>query len=283
MGCSVRQHPRLLQRFRRKKAAMFGTFVLLAIVLLTIFGEPIAGYAPDKQGDLNSERYLAPSEQHLFGTDKFGRDVFSRVLCGGRISLVIGVAVAFLSVSIGLLYGALSGYAGGIIDAVLMRVLDFIMAFPAVFLVITVVALFDVNHWFLVPVLAFTGWMEPARMVRAEVLSLRRREFVLAAEGLGITTWQVIWRHIIPNSLLPVFVIAAFKVGEVILLESALSFLGLGIQPPEASWGSIISDGRDVLLQGWWIATFPGIFIVIVVMCFNAIGEGLRDTINPFH
>jgi peptide/nickel transport system permease protein len=272
---------RLFTLLGHRKTVLFGCIPLVVITLLALLGEVVSGYEPDAHGDLTSERYLAPSVEHPFGTDKFGRDVFSRVLCGGRVSLVIGIAVALLSVTIGVLYGTISGYFGGIIDAVMMRILDFIMAFPAVFLVITIVAFFRVNHWYLIPLLAFIGWMEPARMVRAEVLSLRRKEYVLAAEGLGIGKWRVLLKHIIPNSLLPVIVVATFKVGEVILLESALSFLGLGIQPPAASWGSIISDGRDVLLHSWWIATFPGLFIVIVVTCFNAIAEGLQQAMRP--
>ena len=233
------------------------------------------------QGDLLTSRYLSPSLQHPFGTDKFGRDVFSRVLYGGRISIAIAASVVFLSMSLGLTYGTLSGFFGGVIDAVMMRLLDFLLAFPAIFLIITVIAVFHLNHWYLILVLGLTGWMETARIVRSEVLSLRERDFVLSAIGFGYSNARVLFKHVIPNVLAPVIVAATLKVGEVILLESAFSFLGIGVQPPTASWGSIINDGRESLLQAWWVSTFPGIFIVLSVMSFNMIGDSLRDTLDP--
>ena len=272
---------RLLRSFLKHKFALAGFLCIAIITVLSVFSNRVTKYDPDEQGDLLTTRYLAPSAEHLFGTDKFGRDIFSRVLAGGRISLTIAISVAILSLTLGLAYGATSGYLGGATDVIMMRLLDFLLAFPAVFLIITVVAVFQVNHWYLIPILSLTGWMETARIVRAEVLSVKQRDFVLSAKVLGFSWSRILFRHVVPNSLNPVIIAASFKVGEVILLESALSFLGLGVQPPTASWGNIINDGRQALLQAWWVSTFPGMFIVLTVMSFNLIGDALRDSLNP--
>ncbi len=256
---------------------------LLAISLLVIgasMSRSLTKYDPVQHGDLLTERYLSPSYEHPFGTDKFGRDVFSRVLYGGRISLTIAFSVVLMSITIGLIYGAVSGYFGGFIDSVMMRLLDFLLAFPVIFLIIAVAAVFQVSHWYLIPLLSLTGWMDTARLVRAEVLSVKERDFILAAKGLGFTHTRILMKHIIPNCLNPVIVAATLKVGEVILLESALSFLGIGIRPPSPSWGNIINDGRQALLNAWWVATFPGIFIVLAVMSFNLISDGFRQALG---
>lgn len=271
---------RFWQNIKGQKLTLVCLVFILLLVLASTFSSYLTGYQPDVQGNLVTERYQKPSLQHYFGTDKFGRDLFSRVLYGGRISLSIALSVVFLALSIGLLYGMIAGYFGGMIDAVMMRFLDFWLAFPAIFLIMTVVALFRPDPLILIVLLSVTSWMETARLVRAEVLSLKSREFVLAAQGLGISNMQVLLRHIVPNSLNPIFVSAPLKVGEMILLESALSFLGIGVQPPMASWGSIINDGRDVLLQAWWVAAIPGIFIVLTVLSFNLVGEGLRNSMG---
>ena len=239
-----------------------------------------AKYDPIQQGDLLTERYLSPSTEHPFGTDKFGRDIFSRVLHGGRISLAIAFSVVLLSITLGLIYGAISGYCGGFLDSAMMRILDFLLAFPAIFLIIAMATVFQVSHWYLIPLLSLTGWMESARLIRAEVLSVKERDFILAAKGLGFTHARILIKHIIPNCLNPVLVAATLKVGEVILLESALSFLGIGVRPPIPSWGNIINDGREVLLSAWWVATFPGIFIVLAVMSFNLISDGFQQALG---
>jgi len=271
---------RFWAHFRHHKPAIVGLVFIGLLALSSIFSGLITKYDPNLQGDLLKERYLSPSWEHPFGTDKFSRDILSRVLHGGRISLTIAFSVVILSITIGLFYGTISGYFGGLIDSVMMRFLDFLLAFPSIFLIITVVAVFHMNHWYLIPVLSLTGWMETARIVRGEVLSLKERDFILAAKGLGFSYSRILFRHIIPNCLTPVIVVATLKVGEVILLESALSFLGIGVQPPIASWGNIINDGREALLRAWWVSTFPGMFIVLSVMSFNLIGDGLRDSLS---
>ncbi|RMF57161.1 MAG: ABC transporter permease [Calditrichaeota bacterium] len=256
---------------------------LIYIVMLTglsYLSPLIMPYHPEEQGDLVYERYLPPSLQHPFGTDKFARDIFSRVFYGGRISLTIAFISVFLAVTIGILYGSISAYWGGVVDTILMRILDFLLAIPPLFLFITIAALFSVNIWGLILLLSFTGWMEIARLIRGEALSIKEREFILAAKGLGFSKIRIVLRHLIPNCLTPVMAAIPMKMAEVILIESALSFLGIGVQPPTPSWGNIINDGREALMYAWWISTIPGVFIAATVMSFNIIGEGLQKVLE---
>ncbi len=260
--------------------AVAALYFLVVLFLATAMSSVISPDDPNHQGDLVISRYESPSFQHPFGTDKFARDVFSRVLCGGRISLSIAFSVVFLSLTIGILYGTFSGYFGGWVDSVLMRLLDFVLAFPIIFLVIAIVAIFRPGLWSLILVLSVTGWMDVARLVRSEVLTVKERDFVLAARGLGFGHLHILFRHVIPNCLTPAIVAAPLKISEIILLESALSFLGIGVQPPTASWGNIINDGRQVLVEAWWISVFAGIFIVLTVMSFNLIGEAIQNSMR---
>jgi peptide/nickel transport system permease protein len=269
------------QSLKYKKAALIGLGIIIVLTIASFMSTIISGYDPNIQGDILLDRYLTPGWDHLFGTDKFGRDIFSRVLYGGRISLTIAISVVFLSSTIGLIYGAASGYFGGKVDAIMMRFLDFLLAFPLIFLVIMITAIFSINHWYLIPILGFSGWMETARLVRAEVLSIKERDYILAARGLGFNQARIIFNHVIPNCFSVVLVLVPLKIAEVILLESALSFLGIGVQPPTPSWGNIINDGREALLSAWWISTFPGMFITSTVISFHLIADGLRDCLTP--
>ncbi len=269
------------RQFRRNRMAMAGLIIMLLLYAVTLLTPLIAPFDPAMQGDIVSTRYLPPSAEHLMGTDKFGRDILSRVLYGARISLSIGFIAVGISITLGTLVGSLSGYYGGVVDGVLMRITDMMLAFPRLVLLIVVIALFEPSIWLVVIVLGLTGWMGTARIVRGEVLSLREREFVQAARALGMGDVRIILRHVIPNTLAPVIVSATLGIGLTILTEASLSFLGLGVQPPTASWGNMVSDGRDALISAWWIATFPGLAIVFTVIAFNLLGDGLRDALDP--
>ncbi|SOD02045.1 ABC-type dipeptide/oligopeptide/nickel transport system, permease component [bacterium JGI 053] len=269
------------RHFRKNRLAIAGLVVMLLLYLVTLVTPLIAPYDPVEQGNIILSRYLAPSMQHLMGTDKFGRDIFSRVLYGARISLSIGFIAVGISITLGTLIGALAGYFGGIVDGILMRFTDMMLSFPRLVLLIVVIALFEPSIYIVVIVLGLTGWMGTARLVRGEVLSLREREFVQAARALGMGDWRIIFRHVIPNTMAPVIVSATLGIGQTILTEASLSFLGLGVQSPTPSWGNMVSDGRDALVNAWWIATFPGLAIVVTVVAFNLLGDGLRDALDP--
>jgi peptide/nickel transport system permease protein len=269
------------RHFRKNRLAMAGLAVMILLYVITLITPLIAPFDPAEQGNIILSRYLPPSAEHWMGTDKFGRDIFSRVLFGARISLTIGFIAVAISITLGTLIGAFAGYFGGIVDGILMRFTDMMLSFPRLVLLIVVIALFEPNIYLVVTVLGLTGWMGTARLVRGEVLSLREREFVQAARALGMGDGRIIFRHVIPNTMAPVIVSATLGIGQTILTEASLSFLGLGVQPPTPSWGNMVADGRDALINAWWIATFPGIAIVLTVVAFNLLGDGLRDALDP--
>ncbi len=271
---------RFARRFGRNRTALAGAIGMLLLYILSLL-TPILAPHPPNELDLQGGSYRAPSSDHPMGTDKFGRDIFSRVLYGSRISLFIGFISALIAISIGTLAGALAGFFRGTVEVVIMRIVDMLLAFPRLILLLAIIALFKPSIFLLVAVLGLTGWMGTARIVRGEVLSLREREFVLAARALGFPPARILFRHIIPNVLAPVIVAATLNIGSTIMIEASLSFLGLGIQPPTASWGSMINDGREALTTAWWIATFPGLAVLITVICFNLVGDGLRDALDP--
>jgi peptide/nickel transport system permease protein len=261
---------------------MAGLAVMIILYLVTLLTPLIAPFDPAAQGDIITSRYLPPSSEHWLGTDKFGRDILSRTLYGARISLSIGFVAVGISMTLGTLIGAVSGYFGGWVDGVLMRFTDMMLAFPRLVLLIVVIAVFESpSIWLVVVVLGLTGWMGTSRIVRGEVLSLREREFVQAARALGMGDLRIILKHVVPNTMAPVIVSATLGIGLTILTEASLSFLGLGVQPPTPSWGNMVADGRDALTEAWWIATFPGLAIVLTVVAFNLLGDGLRDALDP--
>jgi peptide/nickel transport system permease protein len=269
------------RHFRKNRMAIGGLFVMVFLYVVTLLTPLIAPFDPAAQGDIVATRYLPPSLTNLMGTDRFGRDIFSRVLYGARISLSIGFIAMGIGVTLGTVIGAIAGFFGGIVDMLLMRFTDMMLSFPRLILLIVIIAMFEPSIFLVVAVLGLTGWMGVSRIVRGEVLSLREREFVQAAKALGMSDTRIIFRHIIPNTLAPVIVFATLGIGNTILIEAGLSFLGLGVQPPTPSWGNMISEGRDALLTGWWIATFPGLAIVFTVVAFNLLGDGLRDALDP--
>lgn len=269
------------RHFRRSKVALTGLAILVLMYLIALLAPLVAPYDPIAQRDIVGTSFLAPGAQHWLGTDRFGRDVLSRILFGARISLAIGFVATLISVTLGTIIGAVAGYFGGKIDAVLMRFTDMVLAFPRLVLLIMIVAVFSPSITVIILVLGLTQWPNTTRIVRGDVLSLREREYVQAAHALGFGRGRVIFRHLIPNVLAPVIVTATLGIGNTIVLEAGLSFLGLGIQPPTPSWGNMVADGRDSLLGAWWVATFPGLTIVLTVLAFNLVGDGLRDALDP--
>jgi len=280
-GPSQRWGP-TIRAFRRNHLAVAGLIAVLAFYLVALLTPILAPFDPAAQGDLVAGSNLPPSWEHPLGTDQYARDVFSRLLYGARISLTVGFVAVAISVTIGTLVGAVAGYVGGKTDTLLMRFVDMVLSFPRLVLLIAVIAMLESPSIFLIiAVLGLTLWPSSARIVRGEVLALREREFVEAARALGFSGARILGRHVLPNALAPVIVAATLGIGNTIVLEAGLSFLGIGVQPPTPSWGNMVADGRTRLLEAWWISTFPGFAIVLVVLAFNLVGDGLRDALDP--
>lgn len=268
----------LWQRVRQNRMALAGAAIVSAMFALAMLA-PVLGGDP---GAIDiAARLQAPGADYLLGTDDLGRDVLTRILYGARISLLVGfVAVGIASV-IGILLGALAGYYGGWIDSIIMRFVDVMLCFPSFFLILAVIAFLEPSIWNIMIIIGLTGWMGVARLVRAEFLSLRERDFVQAARALGASDGRVIFRHILPNALSPVLVSATLGVAGAILTESALSFLGIGVQPPTPSWGNMLIAGKQTLGTAWWLSAFPGLAILLTVLGYNLLGEGIRDALDP--
>jgi peptide/nickel transport system permease protein len=268
--------------FRRHRPAMFGLALIGGLALVALLTPFLAPFDPAAQGaDIVATRFRPPTWEHPMGTDRFGRDVLSRVLYGGRVSLAIGTLAILIAVTIGSMIGAIAGYTRGWVDAISMRTVDLLLSFPRLVLLITIVALVEPSVFVITLVLGLTGWMGTSRLVRGEVLSLREREFVQAAKALGFGTPRILCRHVLPNVASPIIVAATLGIGNTILVEASLSFLGLGVPPPAPSWGLMVAAGKDVMLDAPWVALFPGIAIVLTVMSFNLVGDGLRDALDP--
>jgi peptide/nickel transport system permease protein len=267
------------RRFVARRRAVGGAIVLVALWLASLLAPILAPYDPDRQEP--GATVQAPSARHPMGTDGFGRDVLSRTLWGGRLSQLVGLLSMAVSVAVGVLVGATAGYWGGATDSALTRLTDAVVTFPTIFLLITLVAVFGASVPLLILAIGFTAWPLTARLVRAEFLALRQRDFVRAASALGAGNVRVIWRHILPNVAPVIIVAATLRVAYVILVEAGLSYLGVGVPPPTASWGSMVADGREHLFGAWWIGFFPGLFIFLTVMTYNLVGDGLRDALDP--
>lgn len=268
-----------LRSLWRNSLGRTGLFILLPMFGCAIFAPFIAihsPYEPDIKNILSP-----PSLDHPFGTDMLGRDVFSRIIYGSRISLLVGFVSVGISVLIGVFLGAIAGYYGGFVDNLIMRLVDLFMCFPTFFLILAVIALLEPSIWNIMVVIGLTNWMGVARLVRAEILSIKTRDFVLAAKALGLPEMKVIFSHILPNALSPVYVVATFGIGGAILTESALSFLGIGVQPPTPSWGNILTQAKECIEVAWWLSLFPGLAIFLTVMGYNLLGEALRDIFDP--
>ena len=267
-----------VRRILRRPSSRVALFVLGIIVLVGLLAPLLAPYNPSAQPDIVGLKGLPPSFAHPFGTDPYSRDVLSRVIYGARLSLMIGVLATIVSLTVGVAYGAISGYAGGFLDAAMMRVLDAFLSIPRLLLLIGVlVAWPSLSIGALVVFLGLTGWFGLSRIVRGQVLALKHAEFVTAAQALGASRRRILWRHLLPNLVSPIVVASTLGVAHVIVLEAGLSYLGIGVQPPLASWGNIINDGADQPAALWWMSLFPGLFMVLTVMTLNILGEALRD------
>ena len=266
-------------RFFQNRLALTG-----GVIVLILFGSSILAplFYPYKPDEVNLQEVLSPpSKEHPLGTDELGRDVLARILWGGRVSMLVGFVAVGISTLVGIFFGALAGYYGKWVDSIIMRFVDIMLCFPTFFLILAVIAFLEANIWNIMAIIGLTSWMGVARLVRAEFLSLKEREFVLAAKSIGASSFRIIFHHILPNALGPVFVSAILGIGNAILVESALSFLGIGIQPPSPSWGNMLTSGKDYLEVAWWLSLFPGLAILLTVLGFNLLGEGLKDALNP--
>lgn len=290
--------------FRRDRLAMAGLYVLVTLLVLAVVGkaltewwvvfDPATVRLPDKlrpplsrpSPELGAD-LLPPLGTYLFGTDELGRNVLARMLQGSFVSLSVGIVAVGISLTLGILIGGLAGFYGErkllfvSVDSLLMRFTDVVLCFPTFFLILTVVALLPPSIYNIMAVIGMTSWMGTARFVRAEFLSLRERDFVAAAHALGLPEWRIIFRHLVPNAMAPVLVTASIDVASAILTESALSFLGFGVRPPLATWGNVLADGRNYIFDAPWLFVIPGSAILVVVLAFNLVGEGLRDAMNP--
>ena len=300
-GTTEGRWARAWRQFRHNRTAMLGLIVVTAMVFLTIFARPveIAGItvqpialAPnDPQNilylqDPSVGRYDPPSLNHPMGTDASGRDMLSRVMVGGRASISIGFVVVFLTGGFGLVYGAISGYYGGWVDEVMMRVVDTVFAFPALVLALVIIAILGGGYWQLVAAFVFPGWAGYARLIRGEILSVKENEYVTAAQALGARDRSVIFRHVVPNAIAPLIVQASLSIGTVVIGVAALGFLGLGFPPGTPEWGTMLDATRETIIQGpggsipWWATVFPGGAIFIFVMAMNMIGDGVNDALD---
>ena len=275
----------LLARLVRRRTALFGLVVVVAVGLAALFAPWLVPFDPLEQ-DI-SQRLRAPGWQdasgrvHLLGTDHLGRDILARIFHGSRVALVVGLAAVAISGVLGMTIGLVSGYFGGRIDDLFMRLADIQLAFPFILLAIAVIGVLGPSLRNIIVVIGVSSWVVYARVVRAEVLSLREREFVQAAIALGGRDGRILFRHVLPNVFSPWLVVATLDMARVIVVESALSFLGLGVQPPTPTWGGMLADGRVYLSTAWWLATFPGLAILLTVLGINLFGDGLRDTLDP--
>jgi peptide/nickel transport system permease protein len=265
--------------FSRNQLAVVASAVVTVLVLMAVLAPLLAPWDPNRPD--TKKILIPPSSKHWLGTDPLGRDVLSRVLYGARVSLAVGFVSVGIAVLIGVLLGAAAGYHGGIVDNVVMRLVDLMLVFPRFFLLLAVLAFLKPSIWTIMTVIGLTGWMGVARLVRAEFLTLREREFVIWSESVGAGAMRIIFRHILPNAIAPILVAMTLGIPAAILTEAGLSFLGLGVQPPYATWGNILNDGRDYIEIAWWMTLYPGLAILVTVLSYNLMGEGIRDALDP--
>lgn len=266
-------------RLRKNKMAMIGLFILIFFILIALLTPWIAPYTYEGQNlDLGA---TAPSASHWLGTDVLGRDQLTRIMYGSRVSLMVGFIATAVALLIGVLWGATAGFLGGRVDAIMMRIVDVIYALPFTIFIILLTVIFGKSLLLLFLAIGAVEWLTMARIVRGQVLAIKRQEFVEAAVSMGLSPWQIITRHLIPNVLGPIVVYTTLTIPNVILLESFLSFLGLGVQPPQSSWGSLISGGTETMEEYSWLLIFPGLVLSLTLFSLNFLGDGLRDALDP--
>ncbi|WP_038057570.1 ABC transporter permease [Thermodesulfobacterium hydrogeniphilum] len=270
---------KILKELLNHKIGLISLCIITILAILAIFAPYIAPYDPF--GINVNEILQPPSLKHLLGTDLLGRDVFSRMIYASRISLEVSIVAVGISVSIGVFLGALAGYFGGIVDQIICRFIDIMLCFPTIFLILAIIAYLEPSILTIMIVIGSTSWMGVARLVRAEILSLKERDFVQIAKVYGASSFRIIFKHLLPNALPPILVSASLGLGQAILIESALSFLGIGVQPPTPSWGNMLIEGKETLEVAWWLSVFPGLAILITVLAFTLLGETLQDILNP--
>lgn len=275
----VTNFERFWRAFRRNRVALVGLVIVIVMILAAIFAPIIAPYDPIEPH--YTSVLAAPSGEFLLGTDELGRDIFSRLLYGARISLVIGFVAQVVAISIGLTFGMISGWYGGWVDDAVMRLTDAFFAIPSLMFLIVFVAILEPSPITIFAALGLIGWPSDARMMRSQVLAIKELEYVVAARAMGASTLRIMASHLLPNAIAPTIVLASLGIAGAILAESALSFLGLGVRIPNPSWGSMIDIGRNYTLTAWWYAVFPGAAIMITVLGFNFVGDGLRDALDP--
>lgn len=269
-----------MQRFFRNRLALFGIFTIVFLILLSVVGPFLSPYGP-LQIDFRAKFAPPLGEGHILGGDELGRDLLTRLMVAGRVSLTVGLASMMLSVSIGTIAGAIAGYYGSWLDSLIMRFVDAVLSFPTIFLLLAFAAFVKPGLLTIMIIIGLTSWMEVARIVRGQVLSIREQEYVTAARAIGAGHRHIIIRQILPNSVAPIVVVATLNVANAILLESYISFLGYGIQPPTASWGNMLNNAQSYFGTAPWVAIFPGLMITLAVTSFNFIGDGLRDALDP--
>ncbi len=264
---------------KKNYSLFFGIVLVSILIVVALFAKYIAPYNPVEQDLLN--RLQKPSLKHLFGTDELGRDVFSRMVYATRVSLSVGFIAVGIATLIGVILGLISGYYGGWVDMIIMRLVDIMLCFPTFFLILLVIAFVKPSIYNIMLVIGLTSWPGLTRYVRAETLKIKSLEYILSAKLAGISSFRILLVHILPNVLVPIVVTFSLGIGSAILTESALSFLGLGVQPPNPSWGNILTSGKDYIYVAWWLSVFPGLAIFITVVGFNLLGEGLRIYFSP--
>ena len=269
-----------IHRLTRNKAAMLSGFILILLIIAAALAPWITPYGYEEM-DFNNMSATPPSSDHLLGTDTAGRDLLTRILYGARVSLLVGFVATGVALIIGVSWGIIAGYAGGKVDQIMMRIVDVLYGLPFIIFIILLLVIFESNIWLLFAAIGAVEWLTMARIVRAQVIGLKNQEFVLAAKAMGVSNLSLFRRHLLPNILGPIAVYATLTIPQVMLLESFLSFLGLGIQPPMSSWGSLINDGVQYMEEFSWLLIYPGITFTITLFALNFFGDGLRDALDP--